>query len=196
MRTTILWAPHPDDEVLYTGAYVAMCATRGDRLVLVAVTDGGGSAAKPSSWSVEDLQRVRAAEQRASWEHLARTAAVDIRRLAQPDGAVASSVVQVYAQALEKIYAPGAEHYVCGHAGSGHPDHRAVVAGVKAAGARVVRFTRSPSETAGGTTYRPTGANLTAVHLAVDAYRAFGQTSVPGEFQALRDIGYVTRAFA
>ena len=28
MRTTILWAPHPDDEVLYTGAYVAMCATR------------------------------------------------------------------------------------------------------------------------------------------------------------------------
>lgn len=196
MRTTILWAPHPDDEVLYTGAYVAMCATRGDRLVLVAVTDGGGSAAKPSGWSVEDLKRVRTAEQRAAWEHLTRTAAVDIRRLGQPDGAVETGVVQVYAQALEKVYAPSAEHYVCGHAASSHPDHRAVVAGVKAAGARVLRFTRSPRETAGGTTYRPTGTNLTAVQLAVDAYRAFGQTSVPVEFQALRDIGFVTRAFA
>ena len=49
---------------------------------------------------------------------------------------------------------------------------------------------------AGGTTYTPTGANLTAVQLAVGAYRAFGQTSVPGEFQALRTSGYVSRTFA
>jgi LmbE family N-acetylglucosaminyl deacetylase len=196
MRTTIIWAAHPDDEVLYSGAYVAMCATRGDRLVLVAVTDGGGSGAKPASWSVDDLKRVRTAEQRAAWEYLNRTAAVDIRRLGQPDGGVTSSVIQVYAQALEKIYAPSVEHYICGHAASAHPDHRAIVAGVKAVGMRVLRFTRAPTETAGGTTYTPTGANLTAVLSAVDAYRAFGQTSVPGEFQALRNIGYVTRTFA
>ncbi|TQJ49464.1 PIG-L family deacetylase [Phycicoccus sp. SLBN-51] len=196
MRTTIIWAAHPDDEVLYTGAYVAMCVTRGDRVVLAAVTDGEGSGAKPSSWTIDDLKRVRTAEQRAAWEYLVRTAAVDIRRLGQPDGSVSSSVVQVYASALEKIYAPDVEHYICGHAASAHPDHRAIVAGVRAAAVRVLRFTRAPDETAGGTTYTPTGANLTAVQLAVGAYRAFGQISVPGEFQALRSIGYVSRAFA
>ena len=196
MRTTIIWAAHPDDEVLYTGAYVAMCVTRGDRLVLAAVTDGEASGAKPGSWTVDDLKRVRTAEQRAAWEYLLRTPAVDIRRLGQPDGSVTSSPVQVYAQALEKIYAPDVEHYICGHAASAHPDHKAIVAGVKAAAVRVLRFTRAPTETAGGTTYTPTGANLTAVQLAVGAYRAFGQTSAPTEFQALRTIGYVTRAFA
>lgn len=196
MRTTILWAAHPDDEVLFTGAYVAQCASRGDRLVLAAVTDGGASGAKPSSWSVEDLKRVRTAEQRAAWGYLTQTEAVDIRRLLQPDGSVSSSVVRIYAQALEKIYAPDVEHYVCGGPTSPHPDHRAIAQGAKDAAVRILRFTREPAEPGRSTVYTPTGSNLDAVKLAVDAYRAFGQTSVPAVFQALRDSGYVSRVYA
>lgn len=39
-------SPHPDDETLRATAYVAMAVSRGDTVVLLAVTDGGGKAVR------------------------------------------------------------------------------------------------------------------------------------------------------
>ena len=36
----LIFAPHPDDEILGCGGYMALCADRGDEVTVVVVTSG------------------------------------------------------------------------------------------------------------------------------------------------------------
>lgn len=195
MRTTIVYAPHPDDETLYLSGYVRAAALRGDRLVLVAVTDGGASGAKPDDWSVDYLMSVRRKEQATAWAALTQGATRPATfRLDQPDGAISSAKVTTMAKALESIYATDVEHYVAGsYLTDESADHRAVANGVKNAGVRVARFARDPRKTGGGSVYKP--ADTQQCLIADNAYEPFGWTSVPSAFEALRTSGYSSRIF-
>lgn len=214
-RTTIIWSPHPDDETLYTGAYVATAAARGDRLILVAVTDGGASGAKPSNWTQADMMRVRVQEQTRAWDLLT-FGKGEIIRMGLPDGSVYQASVQILAKELETAYSTNGdvvEHYAACNNGNfattdvryQAPDHRAVAAGVKAAAVRVLRMTKSPNDTTtGGTVYLPGDAvtsggaaygtqALAACQAAKDSYAYFGQKSVASMFNSLQSSGFRSR---
>lgn len=194
MRTTVIYAPHPDDETLYLAGYVRAATIRGDRMLLVAVTDGGSSGAKPTHWSVADLCRVRAAEQTRAWEALTEGTGKVIR-MEQIDGSINAARVQALAEGLEDIYGTDVEHYVGGsNLTSQSADHRAVAQGVAAAGVRVVRYSYVPGTTSGGSLYKPT--TTTECDEAWDAYRAFGHRSVQSMFDTLKASGYASRIFA
>lgn len=197
-RTTIIYSPHPDDETLYAGAYVAFRAMKGDRMILIAVTDGGASGAKPASWSAEDMMNVRRIEQETAFRELTGGRVYHIERLGQPDGGVQSSAVKAVAEAMERAWGPDVEHYVAGsYISDQSADHQAVANGVKAAGVKVARFCREPGKAGGGTVYNPASYNAKArCQLADNIYRAFGRTSVAPMFTALRNSGYQTRIFA
>jgi LmbE family N-acetylglucosaminyl deacetylase len=193
MTTTIIYAPHPDDETLYTAGYVDYCRRRGDKLILVAVTDGGASGAKPADWTTADLMRVRAQEQTRAWDKLTGGKGMIIR-MGLPDGGVSKASVTAMAESLEKIYVKDVvEHYVCGYGTSVHPDHVATALGVKGALVRVPRGTYPPSEITytGATVYTP--SDTTAVSAAWDSYAAFGHTSVKSEFDKLKTNAYTTK---
>lgn len=194
MRTTIIWAPHPDDETLYLAGYIGVCRKRGDQLILVAVTDGGASGAKPSSWTVEDMMRVRREEQNRAWRSLA-GADAPVIRMGLPDGGIDADRVMNLAASLEKIYLNDApvEHYVGGSTQSTQsPDHLAVAYGVKNAGVAICRGSKMPSDTtSGGSVYFP--PNITDAKNAHDSYLAFGHKSVSSQFALLKSSGYKSR---
>ena len=193
MTTTIIYAPHPDDETLYTAGYVDYCRQRGDYLILVAVTNGGGSSAKPAEWTQADLMRVRTEEQNRAWRYLAGDLSHTIR-MNLADGSVAKSSIKALAASLEKTYLnETVEHYVCGHTASPHPDHAATALGVKEAGVRIARGTYAPSEFTVTSPGVYTPADTTLVTNADQSYRAFGWTSVAGEFSKLRSNLYTSK---
>lgn len=200
MRTTVIYSPHPDDETLYTSAYITFAARRGDRLILVAVTDGGASGARPSTWTASDLMTVRAhVEQEAAWRALtALSPETQVIRLGEPDGAISSQAVQNVATALERAYGrEEVEHYVAGnYTAAESTDHRAVATGVKAAGVKVARFASDPRVFDRGTVYTPSADDVERATAADDRYSAFGHSSVPNAFAALRANGYASRVFA
>lgn len=198
--TTIVYSPHPDDETLRLSAYVAFAAARGDRLVLVAVTDGGASNVATSwGWTPQMLQDHRKIEQAHAWDALTGTYGTIIR-LGITDGSVPASTAKITAKArvLEALYAVlgPVEHYVAAKDNDAHADHRAVVAAVKAAGVPIVRVSSEPG-TGGGTAYVPkTPADISAVTKAHNAYRPIGWASVPTLFQNLKDqkfASYISR---
>lgn len=201
MRTTIIYAPHPDDEVLYLGSYIAYCASRGDKLLLVAVTDGGSSGAKPSTWTVEDLKQVRVNEQTAAWEALCGTANNRIHRMQITDGSISADRIKVIAQSLEKTYKAfgTVEHYACANTSTATvanqaSDHLAVANGLKSAGVPVARGSKVPRDTSsGGTVYLPSLKALNQCQQAADCYAPFGKISVPTDWNALENSGYKSR---
>lgn len=194
MRTTVIYAPHPDDETLYLAGYVTYAANRGDRLILVAATDGGASSMKPSYWTVDDLTRVRRMEQEAAWRAL--TGQDYIIRIGSPDSADPDLAhkISVIASAMEATYGSDVEHYAaCCDGRSQGVDHDAVALGLRSAGVRVARFSLIPGST-GGTVYKPpTSVKLADCVTADQAYRAFGHRSVGALFTKLRDSGYTSR---
>lgn len=193
MTTTIIWATHPDDEILYTGGYIDYCRRRADKLILVAVTDGGGSGAKPADWTVDDLMRVRRAEQERSWYYLSGGSRY-VHRMGLPDGGVQKERVTALAESLDKIWLDeNPEHYVTGYSGSAHPDHVATALGVLEANVRIVRGTYPPSEITytSPTVYTP--ADPIQCDRAWNSYRAFGHTSVKSEFDKLKANQYTTK---
>lgn len=65
--STLVLAPHPDDETLMAGATMAALRRRGDPVRVVAVTSGGGTAVgRGEATSATDVGGVRAAELRAA----------------------------------------------------------------------------------------------------------------------------------
>lgn len=195
MRTTIIYAPHPDDETLYLGSYITIAAARGDRLILVAATDGGSSGARPAGWTVNDLCAIRRTEQESAWRCLTAGKGTVIRL-----GCIDSkdpnlrAKIKAKAEELEATYGPDVEHYAAANNGrSQGVDHDAVALGLRDAALRVKRFANRCTDT-GGTVYKP--ANLTAMKNADSAYAAFGHRSVASYFTALRNSGYVNRVVA
>lgn len=117
-RVAVL-APHPDDEVIGCGGAIALHAARGDRVVVVHLTDGaGGDAARDAA---VEIARVRKAEARAAGEVLG---VREFESLDFPDGglrpggAFEAGLSGILARlSPDVVYAPSPfEH---------HPDHRA-----------------------------------------------------------------------
>lgn len=188
-RTTVVYSPHPDDDVLRLAAYVSFAADRGDRMILVAVTDGGASGVRTRlGFTVPQFEAVRRAEQAAAWSYLTHGEG-EIIRLGLPDGGVTGAPITATARSLE---GPGVEHYVAANAADYHRDHQATVAAVKDAGVAVVRAARPVGYT-GGTVYTVPADRVWDVARASAAYREVGWVSVSSSFADLASAGYVSR---
>ncbi|MCK6448671.1 MAG: PIG-L family deacetylase [Planctomycetes bacterium] len=128
-RRVLVFAPHPDDEVLGLGGTLALHAARGDAVRIVIATDGAAGLEGADRQRVAEL---RAAESRAAARELGLD---DVRFLECPDGgldkepALAAKLAAVIAEfAPDAVYLPSPFEY--------HADHRALSAvGASALGA-------------------------------------------------------------
>lgn len=127
----VVVAPHPDDEVLGVGGTLAVWASEGTEVAVVAVTDGEGSHPGSPTLTPAAMADARAEERRAAMAALGIEPAVD--RLRLPDGAVDADDV---ADGVAAILRP-ADTVVAPVTGDGHPDHDATAAGAGTAAARV-----------------------------------------------------------
>lgn len=210
MKTTVIYAPHPDDEALYLGQYGRFARAQGNRMILAAASDGDGSGAKPADWTTKALVNVRVAEQTSSWFEIAGPNGL-IHRLGYADSETATVLAEVragvcaFAEAMERAYTTSTgdtvEHYVAGGylTGTGGQSkyHQAVANGVKDAGVNVARFAREPGVAGNGTSYKPLAGSgdLKALVTVDDVYSGFGHISVPTVFKAWRDSGYESRIY-
>ena len=64
--TSLVLAPHPDDETLGCGGFVIEACKRGRPPLIVAVTDGAGSHAGSTAYPPARLKALRAAELRSA----------------------------------------------------------------------------------------------------------------------------------
>ena len=125
----VVVAPHPDDEVLGVGGLLALLATRGTQIELVAVTDG--EASNPGgSVPPDELAARRRVETAAALDRLGVRARVT--HLGLPDGG-ADDLEQTVLQALS--LRPG-EWLLAPWSRDGHPDHEAVGRACATAAAR------------------------------------------------------------
>ncbi|TRW47539.1 PIG-L deacetylase family protein [Georgenia yuyongxinii] len=192
-RTTVIVSPHPDDETLRLTGYIRYAVERGDRLILVAVTDGGASAVRAQfGFTVGQLKAVRRAEQVAAWSYL--TDNGQVIRLGLEDGAVAGRKAAITARVKELAaqYGPTTEFYVAALLDDDHPDHSATAEAVRDGGARVVRYSRGPVDDRPGSVYRPTSGYLWGAQRADAAYDEVGYASAGVGFVALEDSGYAS----
>ena len=188
-RTTVVYSPHPDDDMLRLSAYINFAADRGDRMILVAVTDGGASGVRTAlGFTVPQFEAVRRAEQAAAWSYLTRGKG-EIIRLGLPDGGVTGAPITAVARSLE---GPGVEHYVAANAADYHRDHQATVAAAKNAGLATVRTAR-PVGATNGSLYTVPSSRLWDVARASAAYREVGWVSVPSSFANLAAANYSSR---
>jgi LmbE family N-acetylglucosaminyl deacetylase/RimJ/RimL family protein N-acetyltransferase len=189
---TYVVSPHPDDETLRLAGFVTwLHEQRPDhRLVLVAIGDGGASArARRMGWSSEQERDFRRTEQTTAWSALTGGTGEVIRR-GLPDGAYTAEGVL---DALRPLATKRARFFVAAHEDDYHPDHLAVVAGVRLLKPPHARFSLSPLMTGKGTEYAPPATAMRAAETAARAYEGFGHRSVPQEFRALVKDGYRSR---
>jgi LmbE family N-acetylglucosaminyl deacetylase len=144
--TTVIHAPHPDDETIRLAGYVTgACLARGDRLVLVAWTDGDGTYLVDKwGWTREKMARERAKEQEEAWRILTNGTGT-VLRIGQRDGAVEQETVRAVSRLLSQVW-PGCEQYTACHPTDPHVDHREVAYGVREGALGVVRHGRYPDE--------------------------------------------------
>ncbi|MET7768358.1 PIG-L family deacetylase [Nocardia sp. NPDC005366] len=132
-------APHPDDEVLGTGALAAFLTDRGVPVSIIAVTDGEASHPDSPTHSPAELAAIRRNESAAA----GRVLGIErITRLGLPDGAVAENEDQLTALLTDSIETGATVAIPLRN--DGHPDHEATArAGAAAArerGARVIEY--------------------------------------------------------
>lgn len=132
LRSVLVVAAHPDDEVLGLGGTIARLSAAGGRLRLVAVTDGEASHPHSTSPTARNLVQVRTAETRAA---LAALGAKDteIVRLCLPDTAVARHEAELTERLTEQ--SDGCDAIAAPWSGDVHADHEAAGRAALAAGA-------------------------------------------------------------
>lgn len=118
----VVLAPHPDDEVLGTGALLRWLHDRGIPTTVVAVTDGEASHARSARISPVALRRARAVERDEALATLGVAPAVV--RLGLPDGAVTDHRAAL-TEAIGGLVDAGTT-VVAPWRVDGHPDHEAV----------------------------------------------------------------------
>ena len=199
-KVTVVWSPHPDDETLRLTSYTLAARDRGDVLILVAVTDGGGSAVKDLiGITTQQLMTMRRSEQTEAWTALTYGRG-QIIRLGLPDGHVTAAGVKLgydRVQAIAASYHVPIEHYVAATDKDAHPDHRVVASTVrqKASITRsVVRFSLDPSLPGGGTLY--ISKYQISAEAAHQAYDQIGMISVAPLFKALHYHQHYSRIIA
>lgn len=137
----VIVAPHPDDEVLGCGGLLQLLRAQGSEILLVAVTDGGGSHGASTLWPPERLERVRPQETAQALAALGVPALPTIRA-GFPDGGVADCVTQLRVL-LECTLQPGDVVFTTWRK-DGHPDHEATgtaaAAAAKTSGATLIEL--------------------------------------------------------
>jgi LmbE family N-acetylglucosaminyl deacetylase len=125
----LCFAPHPDDEVIGPGGVLARHALQGDRVRVVLATDGTAGDPDGRFGTAEELRELRRGESRAGLEELG---VGDVTFWGYPDGCVvtADDVEGIARRAAEEMQAFGPETVYLPWSGEGHPDHRALFAGV------------------------------------------------------------------
>ncbi len=118
----VVVAPHPDDEILPTGATLAAASDAGASITVVAVTDGDASHPHLTDDEIPHLVARRTAESEAAY--LAADIYVDRVRLQLPDGDVASHRAAL-ASELPSLLAH-TDHVIAPLGDDGHPDHDVV----------------------------------------------------------------------
>ena len=129
VRSAVIVAAHPDDEVLGAGGLISMLAASRARLRLVAVTDGEASHRGHSSRT--SMVRRRAAERDAALRALG-AQAVEVIRLGLPDSGLAGREDEL-AAALAPLVA-GFDLRLAPWDRDLHPDHEAVGRAARKAG--------------------------------------------------------------
>lgn len=122
VRSVVIVAPHPDDEVLGAGGLARQMADRGVPIDLVAVTDGEASHPHSPHARPADLARWRASERRRALHRLGVTVRY-ATHLHLADGGVAPGEDQL-AAAVAAVAGPDTL-LLAPWAHDGHPDHDA-----------------------------------------------------------------------
>lgn len=130
----VVVAPHPDDEILACGGWLALRAGRGQPCLVVAVTQGEASHGTLDPSACARLARRRTKESYAGLGALGLSAA-SVVRLGLPDGQVASMVFAL-AMKLLPLLKPD-DVVVTTWSLDGHPDHEATSEAVWQAAAKV-----------------------------------------------------------
>jgi LmbE family N-acetylglucosaminyl deacetylase len=113
----VVLAPHPDDETLGAGGFIAAQCLRGTDVVVVAVTDG------ESAYGYDpNLGKIRELEQRNALMRLG-VSAENISRLRLPDSKVAAHEARLVEQLLPFVTKD--THLIAPWLGDFHPDHEA-----------------------------------------------------------------------
>ncbi|PSK87487.1 LmbE family N-acetylglucosaminyl deacetylase [Murinocardiopsis flavida] len=132
IRSAVVVAPHPDDEVLGFGGGLALLAESGARLRIVAVTDGDASHPNSPTLARGALVRRRHEERRAALRRLG-AHDTEVVRLGLPDGGVAAAEAEV-ATRLNDLCA-GFDLCLAPWEADLHPDHDATGRAAKTASA-------------------------------------------------------------
>lgn len=181
--TTVIWSPHPDDETLRLSALITQKAVRGDKIILVAVTDGEATYVS-RAWGADprNLADLRVAEQTFAIRELSNSRNVEIIRMQLPDGGVNSGPVRDLANKLD---GPNVKHYCACDTRDKHRDHKAVAIALKRARLSYTRCSLSSTEHRRGREVQP--AMSIGWLPAHNSYRAVGWTSVPRSFDEASD---------
>ena len=129
VRSAVIVAAHPDDEVLGAGGLMSILAASHSRLRLVAVTDGERS--HRGHGSPAALARRRTAETAAALRALGAHAA-EVVRLRLPDGGLAAREDELAAMLAPLV--TGFDLCLAPWDGDAHPDHEAAGRAVRRAG--------------------------------------------------------------
>jgi LmbE family N-acetylglucosaminyl deacetylase len=113
----VVLAPHPDDETLGAGGFIATQCFHGRDVIVVAATDG------ESAYGYDpNLGKIREVEQANALKHLG-VPAENISRLRLPDSDVAAHEARLVDQLLPFVTKD--THLVAPWRGDFHPDHEA-----------------------------------------------------------------------
>lgn len=194
-RTTIIVSPHPDDEVLRGAGYANYATHRGDRMILVAMTDGGATSMGSRFYlSRSQVEHRRRNEQELAWSMLTHGKG-EVIRMGLPDGAVTYDAALAAMQRIVAQY-PGAEIYVAAHPwdGSASPDHIPIWQACRDSGATVVRYLKDPTYSGGATgTVYPVDVNAAKDSVTSYVWTLGRSSSVRSIRDALIASGYRSR---
>jgi LmbE family N-acetylglucosaminyl deacetylase len=135
--SAVIFAAHPDDEVLGAGGIIALLAAAGARLRVVAVTDGEASHPGRPAAARAELAARRAAERSAALTALGAGTA-EVVRLGLPDAGLAGHEAGLAARVPE--LAAGFDVCLAPWTGDLHADHEAVGRAARAAAGRVLHY--------------------------------------------------------